>query len=224
MSSHEIPGAADGAVDGAGGSAVDGGGGLQPSGPGRRVLGFAVAGALAAAAIWWAAFPVSGGSGGTRVTLVVAIVTGAMSVAQLALAGTVTRRPDTFAAADRIAQQLGSLITMLPWAEIMTVAALVLEVLHRSRPWHTAVLAVALTGYLLAVHLAETDAHGSTLRAQLPLLSSGLGLTALSVGAVALPGLPVGPIASLIRIAAVVLAAVAAGLAVPVWLRRGRGG
>ena len=111
---------------------------------------------------------------------------------------------------------------MLPWAELMTVAALVLEVLHRSRPWHTAVLAVALTGYLLAVHLAETDARASTLRAQLPLLSAGLGLTALSIGAAALPGLAVGPVATLIRIGAVVLAAVAAGLAVPVWLGRRR--
>ncbi len=71
---------------------------------------------------------------------------------------------------------------MLPWAEIMSVAVLVLETLHKSRPWHTAVLAVALTGYLLAVHLAETDAGVSVLRAQLPLLGAGLGLTALAVG------------------------------------------
>ena len=72
-------------------------------------------------------------------------------------------------------------------------AVLVLETLHKSRPWHTAVLAVALTGYLLAVHLAETQASVSILRAQLPLLGAGVGLTALAVGAAALPGLAAGP-------------------------------
>jgi hypothetical protein len=192
---------------------------------GRRLRGLslAAAAALAAAVIWWAAFPVSGGGSGTQLTLVIAIATGTMSVAQLALAGTVIRQPDRFTAADRIALQLANLTRMLPWAELMTVAVLMLEVLHKSRPWHTAVLAVALTSYLLAVHLAETDTSAGALRAQLPLLSAGVGLTALSIGAAALPGLPVGPVATLMRIGAVVLAAVAAGLAVPVWLGRGRG-
>lgn len=198
--------------------------GLQVSGRWHRGLQLSAAAALTVAAIWWAAFPVSGGGGGTRITLVVAITTGIMSIAQLALIGTVTSLPDTFTAADRAAHQLTGVITMLAWAELMIVATLVLEVLHRSRPWHTAVLAAALTAYLLAVHLAETDAHASTLRAQLPLLSLGIGLAALSIGAAALPGLAVGPVATLIRIAAVVLAAVAAGLAVPVWLGRRRGG
>lgn len=198
--------------------------GPQFSGRWHRGLQLSAAAALTVAAIWWAAFPVSGGGGGTRITLIVAITTGTMSVAQLALVGTVARRPDALTAADRAAHQLTGVITMLPWAVLMIVATLVLEALHRSRPWHTVVLAVALTGCLLAVHLAETDAHASTLRAQLPLLSSGIGLAALSIGAAALPGLAVGPVATLIRIAAVVLAAVAAGLAVPVWLGRSGGG
>jgi hypothetical protein len=186
----------------------------------RRGLSLVAAATLGAAVIWWAAVPVSGGGGGTKLTLVVAIAAGAMSLAQLAVAATVTRHPDGLTAADRIAAQATGLVMMLPWAELMTVAVLVLEALHRSRPWHTAVLALALTGYLLAVHLAETDAGASTLRALLPLLSAGLGLTALSVGSAALPGLSAGPVVTLIRIGAVVLAAVAAGLGVPVWLGR----
>jgi hypothetical protein len=188
----------------------------------RRGLSLAAAATLAAAVVWWAVVPVSGGGYGTKLTLVIAITTAAMSVAQLAVAATVTRHPDGLTAADRIAEKVSGLVMMLPWAELMTVAALVLEALHRSRPWHTAVLAVALTGYLLAVHLAETDARASTLRALLPLLSAGLGLVALSIGSAALPGLPAGPVVTLIRIGAVVLAAVAAGLAVPVWLGRGQ--
>ena len=188
----------------------------------RRGLRLGAAATLGAAVIWWAAVPLSGGGGGTKLTLVVAIAAGAMSLAQLAVAATVTRQPDGLTAADRIAAQATGLVMMLPWAELMTVAVLVLEALHSSRPWHTAVLAVALTGYLLAVHLAETDAGVSTLRALLPLLSAGLGLTALSIGSAAFPGLPAGPVVTLIRIAAVVLAAVAGGLAVPVWLGRGQ--
>jgi hypothetical protein len=156
------------------------------------------------------------------VTLVIAIATGAMSLAQLILATAVTREPDSFALTDRLALQLTYLVRMLPWAELMTVAALVLEALHKSRPWHTAVLAVALTGYLLAVHLAETDSPASALRAQLPLIGIGVGLTALAIGAAALPGLPTGPVATGIRVVAIILAAVAAGLAVPVWLGRRR--
>jgi hypothetical protein len=201
-----------------------GAGPTRDRGAWARIPGLSVATAtvLAAGVIWWAAFPVSGGQGGTQVTLVIAIATGAMSVAQLILATAVTRQPDSFALTDRLARQLTYLVRMLPWAELMTVAALVLEALHKSRPWHTAVLAVALTGYLLAVHLAETDSRASALRAQLPLIGTGVGLTALAIGAAALPGLPTGPVATGIRVVAIILAAVAAGLAVPVWLGRGR--
>ncbi len=192
--------------------------------PGALLLAAPIlaAAVLAAGVIWWAAWPLSGGSAGTQVTLVIAIATGAMSVAQLALGATVAHRPERFSAADRLAHQLAILVAMLSWAEIMSVGVLVLETLHKSRPWHTAVLAVALTGYLLAVHLAETQTGVGVLRAQLPLLGAGVGLTALAVGAAALPGLPAGPGTTFIRTVAVVLAVIVAGLAIPVWLGRSR--
>jgi hypothetical protein len=186
----------------------------------RRATALAATLLLAAGVIWWAAWPLSGGSAGTQVTLVIAIAGGAMSIARLALGVAVARRPDGLSAVDRLAGQLASLIQMLPWAEIMSVAVLVLETLHKSRPWHTGILAIALTGYLLAVHLAETEASPSALRAQLPLLGAGVGLTALAVGAASLPGLAAGPGTTIIRTAAVVLAAIVAGLAIPVWLGR----
>jgi len=204
------------------GAGADRAGGAGYRGWRFRGLGLAAPAALAAGVIWWASLPVSGGGGGTQPVLVIAIVTGAMSVAELAVATMVIPQPEGFGAADRVVHQVIGLISMLPWAELMTVAALVLEALHKSRPWHTAVLAVALTGYLLAVHLAETDARVGALRAQLPLLCAGAGLAALSVGAAALPGLPAGPVATTVRIGAVVLATVVAGLAVPVWFSRDR--
>jgi hypothetical protein len=103
----------------------------------------------------------------------------------------------------------------------MTVSTVVLEALHSSRPWHTAVRAVVLTGYLLASHLAESGAGAGVLRTQLPLLAAGIGLTAVAVGAAYLPHLAAGPAAALIRIAAVVIAVVV-GLVVPAWLGRSR--
>jgi hypothetical protein len=115
--------------------------------------------------------------------------------------------------------RLAIVIRAIPWAEVMTVAVLVLEVQHPARAWHTGLLGVALLGYLLAVHLAETSARASVLRPQLPLLAAGLGLLGLSVGAAAVPVLPSGSTATAVRVIAVAAAIVAGVLVVPVWLR-----
>ena len=184
--------------------------------------GIAVAAVLAAGTIWWSAAPLAGGSAGTRLSLTVAIVSGVLSIAQLAIAAAAGRDTDAYSATEQVALRVADLIRTLPWAELMTVAALTLEALHASRPWHTALLAIALTGYLFAVHLAETGAGASVLRAQLPLLAAGAGLTALAVGAAALPPLPSGPAAALLRVAAIVIAVVVAGLVLPAWLGRSR--
>ena len=113
-------------------------------------------------------------------------------------------------------------VRLLPWAEVLTVAVIVQEALHRPRPWHTAVLTVALVGYLTAMHLAETRSGAGALRAQVPVLAAGAALTALAVAAAALPGLPPGTAAGFLRITAVLAAVIVAALAVPVWLVRGR--
>ena len=184
--------------------------------------GITTAALLAAGTIWWSAAPLTGGSAGTRQSLIVAIGSGVMSVAQLAVTAAVADDADAFSLAAQVARRVSGLIRTLPWAELMTVAILALEALHSSRPWHTAVLAVALTGYLLAVHLTESGSGARVLRAQLPLLAAGVGLTALAVGAAALPRLTPGPSAALIRVAAVVIAVIVAGLVVPAWLGRSR--
>jgi hypothetical protein len=184
------------------------------------VTGIAAATALAAGVTLWSAFPLSTGRSGTRLALVTAIVAGIMSIAQLAAAAIGNRDSDSFAALDQVAQWLTGLVKMLPWAELLIVAVLGLEALHGSRPWHTALLGIALTGYVLAVHLTETRAGAGVLRAQLPLLSAGIALTALSVGAAALPHFMAGSTDAAIRIVVLVVAVVAVGLAVPVWLSR----
>jgi hypothetical protein len=184
--------------------------------------GIAAAALLAAGTIWWSAAPLAGGSAGTRLSLIVAISSGVLSLAQLALTAAVARDTGAFSLTDQVAGRIADLIGTLPWAELMIVATLALEALHSSRPWHTAVLAIALTGYLFAVHLAESGAGASVLRAQLPLVAAGFGLTTLAVGAAALPPLPGGPATALIRVAAVAIAVVVAGLVVPAWLGRSR--
>src|SRR5215469_2027295 len=165
---------------------------------GRRVpvRGITAAVLLAAGTIWWSAAPLAGGRAGTRLALIVAIVSGVMSIAQLAVTATMARDTDALTLADQLARRLAELVRTLPWPELMTVSILVLEALHSSRPWHTAVLAVALTGYLLAAHLTESGGGASVLRRQLPLLTAGIGLTAVAVGAVYLPHLPAGPAAA----------------------------
>lgn len=185
--------------------------------PARAV---AAAGLLAAGLIAWAAYPLGGGRAGTAPAICVAIAAAALSIAQLAISSAPARSADGFSIADRAVSRLTGLVSMLPWAELLTVAVLVLEAVHPARPWHTALLGVALLGYLLAVHLAETRAGASALRAQLPLLGIGVGLTALAIGVAALPGLPAGPTAALVRAAAVLVAVVVACLAIPVWLGR----
>jgi hypothetical protein len=190
----------------------------------RTGYGIAAASALATAVILWSAFPLSTGRAGTRAALAVAIVAGVMSIAQPAATAIAHRHADGFSALDQAARSLTELVKMVPWAELLIVAALVLEALHPSRPWHTAVLGVALTGYVLAVHLTETRAGAAVLRAQLPLLCAGFVLTALSVGAAALPHFMAGTADAAVRIVVLAGAVIAVGLAVPVWLGRSGAG
>src|ERR1022692_2368679 len=103
-----------------------------------------------------------------------------------------------------------------PWPEGMIVAVLALEALHHSRPWHTAVLGVVLLAWLLATHLAETAARPAALRPHRPLIIAGLGLTALSVGAAALPSSGLGAVAIWLAALAAVAAIIVAALALPV--------
>ena len=103
----------------------------------------------------------------------------------------------------------------VPWEEGGLVAIVWLEVLHRSRPWHTAVLGAALMAYLLAVHLAETDASPAVLRPQVPVLAVGAGLLALGAGAGMLPAAGAGAGSALLRLVAAGALIAAAALVLP---------
>jgi hypothetical protein len=102
-----------------------------------------------------------------------------------------------------------------PWEEAAVVAALWLEVMHSSRPWHTAVLGAALVAYLITVHLAESGASPRSLRPQVPVLAIGACLLALGVGAAMLPAVTPGSGSALLRVVAALAVVLAAGLVLP---------
>jgi hypothetical protein len=189
---------------------------------GRRRAGLAVL-LLAAGAVVWAAVPMAGATRGARPALIAAVLCVVLSLVQLASRVAAGRPGAEQRAAARSAYssaledavlRVWYALTAVHWPEFAVVAVLVLEVLHPSRGWHTAVLGLVLVGYLLALHLAESNPGAGILRAQLPLLIAAAGLAVLSAGAGLLPTASAGP-AWLSAIAAVA-AVIAAGLALPV--------
>jgi hypothetical protein len=182
-----------------------------------RLRTLALIGILTAALIIWSALP---GQAGVfpRLAVICAAVAGLAGLGQLTLAGVPTADDPVSSTPRRIIARLLLGLQTMPWAEVMTVAVLVLEVQHPPRAWHTGLLALALLGYLFAVHLAETRLRATVLRPQLPMLAAGLGLLALAVGAAAVPTVPSGPAAAVVRVVAIAAAVVAGVLVVPVLL------
>ena len=125
----------------------------------RSARTIAASGLLAAACVVWAAVPLSGARSIGPVVLAAAVACAALSVARLAL-GAAPGDPVVYLNPVVHAWRLLTrIVRRWLWAEGLVVAALVLEALHRSRPWHTGLLSAALLAYLLAVHLAESRAR-----------------------------------------------------------------
>jgi hypothetical protein len=188
--------------------------------PTRAVLAVAL---LAAGVVTWAALPMTGAYSGARTALIAAGCLAGLSLVQLTdqiLASRPGRAPLRETAfvppIVRLWRRAESIGRITPWPEGMIVAVLALEALHRSRPWHTAILGVVLLAWLLATHLAETAARPAALRPHRPLIAAGLGLTALSVGAAALPSSGLGATAIWFAVLAAVAAIIVAALNLPV--------
>ena len=107
------------------------------------------------------------------------------------------------------------ILRRVPWEEGAVIGLVWLEVLHPSRPWHTAVLGAALVAYLLATHLAESDATIGTLRPQVRVLALGAGLLALGAGAGMLPATGPGAGSAVLRLVAAAALIAAAALVLP---------
>jgi hypothetical protein len=107
------------------------------------------------------------------------------------------------------------MMRQVPWEEGAVIGIAWLEVLHPSRPWHTAVLGAGLIAYLLVVHLAESDAPLATLRPQARVLGLGAVVLALGAGAGMLPAAGPGAGSALLRLVAAGALIAAAGLVLP---------
>jgi hypothetical protein len=169
----------------------------------------------------------AGARAGAKLTLIAAICCAVLSLAKLAAADigahatadAVTGLPVDMlllSAPERLWRQAVSLVQTVPSPQLLIVAVLGLEALHPRRPWHTAVLGLVLLGFLVALHVTESDGWLAVFGAQLPLVAAGVALAVLSVAAAALPPSASGSGSGWLAVLAGVAAIVAAGLALPV--------
>jgi hypothetical protein len=181
-----------------------------------NAIAFQAAAALlgAGCVAWAAAPPVHKGIANLALTLAIIGVAG--GVLRLALAG-VPEAEDSFLLSAPLRAWLRFLhaLRWMPWEEGAILGAVWLEVLHASRPWHTAMLGAALLAYLLTVHLAESAASLRVLRPQAGVLAAGAGLLALGAGAGMLHAAGPGAGSALLRLIAAGALIAAAGLVLP---------
>ncbi len=170
---------------------------------------------LGTGCVVWAAAPLVR-EGWANLALILAIIGVAAGALRLVLAG-LPVPADAFLLSVPIRAWLAFLETLrrVPWEEGAVVAVVWLEVLHKSRPWPTALLGAALIAYLLATHLAESDASPEVLRPQARVLALGAALLALGAGAGMLPATGPGPGSALLRLVAAAALIAAAGLVLP---------
>jgi hypothetical protein len=170
---------------------------------------------LGASCLIWAALPAAhGGWAGFTLTLAIAGV--AAGGLRLALAAVPVPDESYWPSPGvRAWRAFLDVMRQVPWEEGAVIGIVWLEVLHPSRPWHTAVLGAGLIAYLLVVHLAESDARLATLRPQARVLGLGAVLLALGAGAGMLPAAGPGAGSALLRLVAAGALIAAAGLVLP---------
>ena len=175
----------------------------------------AAAALLGAGCVAWAAAPPVH-KGVANLALVLAICGVAAGALRLALGG-VPEPEYSFLLTAPLRAWFGFLATLrlVPWEEGAVIGVVWLEVLHPSRPWHTAVLGAALLAYLLATHLAESGASPGVLRPQAGVLAAGAGLLARGAAAGMLPASGPGAGSALLRLMAAGALIAAAGLVLP---------
>ena len=176
---------------------------------------------LGAGCVVWAAVPLAhkGWAGFALFLAIAGVAAGALRVALIA----VPVPEDSFLLPGPLRVWLRFLqaLRQVPWEEGAVIAVLWLEVLHPSRPWHTAVLGAALIAYLLATHLAESGSRPGVLRPHTRVLAAGAVLLALGAGAGMLPAVAPGAGSALLRLVAAGALIAAAGLVLPYATRGG---
>jgi len=175
----------------------------------------AAAALLGAGCVVWAAAPLVH-QAWANLALGLAITGVTAGALRLALAG-IPQPEDVFLLPVPVRAWLRFLeaLRRVPWEEGAVIALVWLEAMHRSRPWHTAFLGAALIAYLLATHLAESDASPGVLRPQVRVLAVGVALLALGAGAGMLHATGPGAGSALLRLVAAGALIAAAALVLP---------
>jgi hypothetical protein len=178
-----------------------------------RVVAAPAVAALGAVCVLWAANPLAAPGGVGRVIMVAALTATAFGALRLAAARPLPGDTVVVSGAGWLWHQARAVAHAWPWPEVALVSALVLEALHPSRPWHTALLGTALLCYVFGTHLAETGARPAALRPQLPVLLAGVGLLVLAAAAGTMPAGSAGP--AWLRVVAAIGVVVAGVLLLP---------
>lgn len=172
---------------------------------------------LGAAAIVWSALPTDSAGGWGAVLVAVAGAGVLAGVLRLAFGHVVARRDRLMhGPLDGLLEWLDAFLHGPPWEVVASVALVVLEALHPSRPWHTGILSALLICYLLAVHRAEALVPAAAFAGQRRVMSASLGLLALATGVAMLPSAGSGALSGWLEVLGALAAMAAGGLAVPV--------
>jgi len=101
------------------------------------------------------------------------------------------------------------------WESAAVISMVVLETLHHSRPWHTAVLVLVVVSYLLAVHQAEQPVPVVLWRGEVKVLVVSLPLVAVATGVAMAPAAGAGNTSGGLEVIAALAAVTAGALALP---------
>jgi hypothetical protein len=178
-----------------------------------RVMAAFAVGVLGLACVGWASVPLATAGGGGRIIMVAGLTAAAFGSLRIATAAPLDGGTLLDSGVSWLWGRGRALARAWPWAEVALASALMLEVFHPARPWHTALLGAALLCYVLGTHVAESGAGPTVLRPQFPVLLAGLGLLALSAAAGTMPAGSAGP--AWLRVIAAVAVVVAGVLALP---------
>ncbi|HEY5987203.1 MAG TPA: hypothetical protein VIV12_12640, partial [Streptosporangiaceae bacterium] len=121
-----------------------------------RVLAAFAVGVLGVACVGWAAVPLAAAGGARRVLMVAGLAAVAFESLRLATAAPVAGDTLPDSGVSWLGGRARRLAHVLPWSEVALVSALLLEVFHPARPWHTALLGAALLCYVFGTHAAES--------------------------------------------------------------------
>jgi hypothetical protein len=151
----------------------------------RYILAVAL---LGATCTLWAAVPLHGTGAPGVLLLLVAAICVAAGLLRLARKDTGQQERYVFPGAlMALANSANDVLLRAGWETGAAVAVIVLEAIHPSRPWHSGLLAVLVTCYLLAVHQAETAIPAVVFKGQTRVLLTSLALVVVATAVAMVP-------------------------------------